>query len=299
MNVDKELDLLIKNAETNQDAGSNGYLLHNRIYSNYIDNEHWNSFVSEMEEHYPIAYSAYGEGAGDELGIKKVGKYPPKMASFGSSSRMIYLLSRDIPDFRFEEKLPTTVGGVAHLDGYLCKHNRKIFIEAKCREPYSSKSFIIDRKYEELYRHIDENPNVDIKCDISVLDEEKMKVKFIANGVEITRFDIKQMISHLLGIATQQLQFGADEYISFLYLLYNPKFLEITDEKVKQKIYAIYDTEIKECDSIPFPSLFNVILNYLHTFKIKDSNLNIDTSVKYFSFKRCDQNSYLNEIKSI
>ncbi len=299
MNIDKELDLLIKNAEINQDKDKSGYLLHNRIYYNYIDNENWNNFVTEMKQNYPTAYSAYGEGAGDELGIKKVGNHPPKMASFGSSSRMIYLLSRDIPDFQFEKKLPTTIGGIAHLDGYLCKDNRKIFIEAKCREPYSSKSFIIDRKYEKLYRYIDENTSVDIKCDISVLNENKMKVKFIANGIEITRFDIKQMISHLLGIATQQLQLGVDEYISFLYLLYNPKFLEITDEKVKQKIYTIYDTEIRECDSIPFPSLFNVILNYLHTFKIKDTNLNIDSSVKCFSFKRCDQISYFNEISSI
>ena len=300
MNIDKSFDLLIKTAETKRDNNANGYKINNQIYDNYIENDVWESFVAEMKEHYQTAYSAYSEGAGDELGVKKVGKYPPKMASYGSSSRMIYLLSRNIPSFRFEEKLPTTVGGTAHLDGYLCKGKTKIFVEAKCREPYSSKSFVIDRKYEELYQYIDENPDVDINCQITVLDEEKMKVKFIATGVEITRFDIKQMISHLLGIATQQLHLQSEDTISFLYLLYNPKVLEIKDEKVKQKIYTIYDTETIECDSIPFASLYGVILNYLRNIKFEENNLDVDACVKEFHFSRCDQNSYHEEIiKSI
>ena len=299
MNTDKTLDLLIKTAETKQDNNTNGYEINNQIYDNYIENDIWKSFVAEMKERYPTAYSAYSEGAGDELGVKKVGKYPPKMASYGSSSRMIYLLSRNIPNFKFEEKLPTTVGGIAHMDGYLCNGNTKIFIEAKCREPYSSKSFVIDTKYKELYQHIDKNSDVDIKCEITDVDDEKMKVKFIANGMEITRFDIKQMISHLLGIATQQLQLQSKEKICFLYLLYNPTVLDIKDEKAKQKIYTIYDTETTECNNIPFTSLFKVILNYLHELKYTESKLDIDTCVQNFYFKHCNQTSYLEEIIKI
>ena len=117
--------------------------------------------------------------------------------------------------------------------------------------------------------------------------------------MEITRFDIKQMISHLLGIATQQLQQGSEEKICFLYLLYNPRVLEIKDEKIKNKIYDIYNTEIKECDNIPFASLYGVILNYLRTFKIENDNLNLDTCVRMFTFNRCDQNTYLDEIKGV
>lgn len=299
MSIDKSLDLLIKATEINKEENASGYLINNRTYENYIDNATWMDFVTEMKEQYPVAYSAYGEGAGDELGIKKVGKYPPKMASYGSSSRMIYLLSRNIPDFRFEEKLPTTVGGIAHLDGFLYKGKTKIFVEAKCREPYSAKAYIIDRKYESLYRYIDGNPDVDFKCNITVIDDEKMNVKFIANGMEITRFDIKQMISHLLGIATQQLQQQSEEKICFLYLLYNPSVLEIEDEKVKNKIYDIYNTETEECDNIPFPSLYGVILNYLRTYKIKNDNLNLDTCVRMFTFNRCDQNTYIHELSGV
>lgn len=121
-----------------------------------------------------------------------------------------------------------------------------------------------------------------------------MKVVFIANDLEITRFDIKQMISHLLGIATRHLKTQSTDKIKFLYLLYNPKQLEITNENIKQKIFEIYDTEIKECENIPFKSLFKVILTYLHT-RI-ESDLNIDRCANSFSFEHCDQNNYLNAI---
>lgn len=297
MELNKSFDLLLKKAETNSEDSSVGYSLNGRLYDNYIDNFHWNIFVSEMKMKYYEAFVTYGEGAGDELGLKKAKRTPPKMASYGSSSRMIYLYSRDIPNFKFEEKLPTTVGGTAHLDGYLLKNNKVVYIEAKCREPYSTNYYIIDKKYKALYEHISNNPDVDIKCEIVDKDNEKMKVTFVANGTVITRFDIKQMISHLLGIATRHLKTTSAEQIRFLYFLYNPKHLEISDEKLKKKIFEIYDTEIRECENIHFASLFKVILQYLRT-KI-DSSLDIGKCVEDFTFKHCDQNTYLNEIESI
>ena len=169
-----------------------------------------------METKYNGAFNTYRDGAGDEFGSKKSLNTPPKMASYGSSSRMIYLYSRDIPNFKFEEKLSTTVGGIAHLDGYLYKNNTEVYVEAKCREPYSTNSFIIDKKYENLYRYIDESPDVNIHFEIYNSDNDKMKVKFVANGIEITRFDIKQMISHLLGIATKRLKTQSEDKIEFL-----------------------------------------------------------------------------------
>lgn len=297
MELNKSFDLLIKKAENNSEDNTVGYSLNGRLYDNYIDNFHWNIFLSEMKLKYSEAFATYGEGAGDELGLKKATRTPPKMASYGSSSRMIYLASRDIPNFKFEEKLPTTVGGTAHMDGYLSKDNTVVYIEAKCREPYSKNYYIIDKKYKHLYEHINDNPDVDIKCIIEDKDDEKMKVTFIANGIELTRFDIKQMISHLLGIATRHLKTQSDKTIRFIYFLYNPKNLEIADDKLKQKIYDVYDTEIKECESISFASLFKVILNYLQD-KI-DSNLDIVKCANEFSFKHCDQTTYLTEIESI
>ena len=105
MSIAKTLDLSIKKNETGTEKENKYYLLSDRQYDNYIDNETWAKFVDEMRTNYPSAYAEYGEGSGDELGIKKVGRFPPKMASYGSSSRMIYLLSRDIDGFQFEKKL--------------------------------------------------------------------------------------------------------------------------------------------------------------------------------------------------
>ena len=229
MSIAKTLDLSIKFNETGASNEGKSYSLSDRQYENYIDNENWSVFVEEMKTKYPLAYAEYGEGSGDELGIKKVGKYPPKMASYGSSSRMIYLLSRDIEGFQFEKKLPTTVGGIANMDGFLQSENIQFFVEAKCREPYSPKSYIIDRKYEALYRYIDAGPSVDIKCNIAIIDDEKMRVQFVAQGTIIMAFDIKQMISHLLGIATKKLNNPTEEKIRFLYLLYNPTSIKIVN----------------------------------------------------------------------
>ena len=59
-----------------------------------------------------------------------------------------------------------------------------------------------------------------------------MEVIFIAGNTEIQCFDMKQMISHLLGVATAFLN-GKFEIkdIEFIYLLFDPTIIEIADEK--------------------------------------------------------------------
>ena len=299
MSIAKTLDLSIKFNETGISNKSKSYILSERQYENYIDNEKWSAFVEEMRTEYPLAYAEYGEGSGDELGIKKIGKYPPKMASYGSSSRMIYLLSRDIEGFQFEKKLPTTVGGIANMDGFLQSENIQFFIEAKCREPYSPKSYIIDRKYEALYRYIDAEPSVDIKCNITIIDDEKMRVQFVAQGTIIMAFDIKQMISHLLGIATKKLNNPTEEKIRFLYLLYNPTSIKIVNPKHTERILAAYNTQVNECNSIPFAELFGVGIDYLHDIKSVGNATERENNIikSAFTFELCDQNNYLQLMK--
>ena len=294
MSIAKTIDLSIKFNETGTSNEGKSYILSERQYENYIDNEKWSAFVEEMKTEYPLAYAEYGEGSGDELGIKKIGKYPPKMASYGSSSRMIYLLSRDIEGFQFEKKIPTTVGGIANMDGFLQSENIQFFVEAKCREPYSPKSYIIDRKYEALYRYIDAKPSVDIKCNITIIDDEKMQVQFVAQGTIITAFDIKQMISHLLGIATKKLNNPTEEKIRFLYLLYNPTRIKIVNPKHTERIMAAYNTQVNECNSIPFADLFGVVMDYLHDIKSVGNATERETNIikSSFTFELCDQNNY-------
>ena len=149
MSLVERFDLSIKK-ETIEDEYT-GYVTKERKYTAYQNNEAWENFKKEMQELYPEAYKEYGEGGGSEM-EEKDGK-PPKMASFASSSRMIYLLARKRAYFRFEKKLPTTAGGTANLDGYLNCKEKHIFVEAKCHEPYNHPtSIVVGKKYEKLSR---------------------------------------------------------------------------------------------------------------------------------------------------
>jgi len=294
MSAIKTLDLSIKKSETGDAKIDKYYEIDGKQYDNYIDNDSWSHFVEEMRVHYPKAYDGYSKGSGDELGIKKVGKYPPKMASYGSSGRMIYLLSREIPNFCFEEKLPTSVGGTANMDGYVYSSNTHFYIEAKCREPYAYAKKTVDRAYENLYRYINESELSDFSCIIQPIDDKKMDVRFISKDIEIRRFDIKQMLCHLLGIATEKLTNSSNENTVFLYLLYNPNKIEIVAPRYKEQLLAIYKQELTECESIPFAELYRIILQYLNQtvegFHKTESE--IQKIASSFTFAHCDQDTY-------
>lgn len=271
------------------------YVHNGREYYNYLDNASWQEFINEMKTLYYPIYENYKNGSGDELGIKKVGKYPPKMASYGSSSRMIYLLSRDIPNFCFEKKLYTTVGGTDNMDGYLNKNGTDYYIEAKCQEPYYSHQFTIDRKYEQLYRYLDKCEGLDLKCSIDIIDNKWMNVHFSTSQRAIDHFDIKQMICHLLGIATDKIEAPTEDKNQFLYLLYNPTKINIIDAPQKKTLLALYEQEVAECDSIPFAEMFNVIVDYLLANKNVKPSAAVDAEQlkKSFTFKKCDQTTFL------
>ena len=125
----KALDLAIQK----QEDVLGGYVIRDKSYSNYMANAIWEIFLQDMKDNYPNAYNSYKNGGGSEL---KEGRYPPKMACFGSSSRFIYNLSKDFPGFQFETQFSTNVGGKSNLDGFFNSIDCCTCIEAKCREPY-------------------------------------------------------------------------------------------------------------------------------------------------------------------
>ena len=155
MELNKILDYAIMADETAKNPGlKSGYTVNEKTYNNYLSNDSFEMFVEDMKTNHPTAYEMYGKGGGKELEERKSGSniYPPKMASFGSSSRMIYNLMKDTDGFLFEKKLPTTVGGTANLDGFIETDEKCVFVEAKCREPYTAKDGIIERKYEDFIK---------------------------------------------------------------------------------------------------------------------------------------------------
>ena len=289
--MQKTLDLSIKTHETGTTEG--GFIVKDgKAYASYMSNSAWNAFIGDMEENYPQAFGQYGAGSGGEC--KSNGVYPPKMASYGSSSRMIYNLCKDIPGFRFEYKLPTTVGGIANLDGYLEKENERIYVEAKCREPYGEKPHLIEKKYEELYRFLNEQPTNNLNISISEGTASKIKTLFSVDGKEIRHFDMKQMICHLLGIATKHLQEPISKRITFLYLVCDPTQIKLIHSKKGERIIETYNAMCAECNAVDFKALFEDICRFLDK-KLNLSNTNISAMINSFSFRLQNQSDFLNE----
>ncbi len=290
----RAFDIAIKNASVPDADINNGYTIADVRYMAYTENSVWDAFVNSMSEEHR---KQFGDGAGGEL--KPKNNKPPKMASYASSSRMLYLLAKDIPDFKFEKQLPFTVGDTdttAYLDGFLKTSNKYYFIEAKCREIYQYKTvFEVSEKYTDLYKFINENAK-DLKCNISDAKCKKgyMKVNFTVKGSPIEHFDIKQMICHLSGIATAVLNGKYTDFpIAFEYLIYNPEKLNLP-EKEGKKINDIYNKTLNEATSIDFKKLFGLILDFM----IQTTNIptpdNKDWIAKNFKFKLTNQTNFKN-----
>lgn len=277
------LDCAIRDYEHNKEAG---YIIKDTQYFNYICNQEWEKYLNDMK---PCHKNQYGMGAGGEL---KEGKYPPKMASFGSSSRLIYELSKDIDGFIFEEKLDTRVGGTAHLDGFLRKGCDYIYIEAKRREIYGSshENEEIKSVYEPVYKKIKEvcGSHFDyhsVEC--KTKKEDTKKVTFIVNGKSVKYFDLKQLICHFLGITYDIAKHPVSKAkVTFLYLLYDPKNLKkylanSYCEKIMERHEIVVDFINKNISL--FKEIFQAVLLYqIETHKLDRPDID-------FEFKLVDK----------
>lgn len=299
MELNKILDEAIRLHETANSSGlTAGYVVGDKTYHNYMSNSSWAEFCKHMEINHSSAYNNYKNGDGKELDERKAGGniYPPKMASFGSSSRFIYSLVKDDSDFKFEEQLPTTVGGVANLDGFKKTETGYVFVEAKCREPYSTKNKIFGQKYKELYDFINKSDlsHISVDMDMTKGKEHEMEVVFKYDQKEITHFDIKQMISHLLGVGTAFLN-GKYENgdIHFIYLLFNPTKILIENQNAKRQIEDIYNDVCNICEEIDFQKLFEVILEFLQSEKELGKGKNISDITRNFTFDLRDQDTFI------
>ena len=300
MTIAEKLDLAIKLKETGTTDGA--YVVERRNGEKiskitYMTKEEWTAFESDMKANslQPNAHTEYGKGGGDEL-TEKNGR-PPKMASYGSSSRMIYNLSRNKAGFHYEDKRSTSVGGTANLDGFYDdkKGNRYIFVEAKCREPYSKKSNSVSTAYKDLYDFINTKTSGNTKITMSPSKCGRyMNIDYVVGKEKLEHFDIKQMICHLLGIATALLKGNLErKQIAFIYLLYDPTELDIESD-AKAEIDAIYEKTCYECNLIDFAELFRVILEFLREIKFQGaiSDEELDDVILKFTFTLASQDFY-------
>jgi hypothetical protein len=292
MSIVETLDLAIKSNEKGSIDGTYDVPYKNGTLhkATYMTNIEWKTFLESMPK---TARKEYGDGGGDELSEKN-GR-PPKMASYGSSSRMIYHLSCKKEGFHYEKKLPTTIGGKANLDGFCEDENHYIFVEAKCHEPYTKKKDSVSACYAALYTRINQIMAGSIRIEMtSSKCGRYMNVDYYADGEKLERFDVKQMICHLLGIATGILNGTLKKkQMNFIYLLYDPTELNISPNE-KAEIDAIYERTCYECNLIDFSELFRVILEFLIETKFQGamSDEELENTILKFSFTLASQDFY-------
>lgn len=283
----KDLQTALDCAVRDSLKGKGGYKIKGDIYYNYMTNDEWEDFLREMEDCHQKQF--YGGNGGETKG----NKYPPKMASYGSSSRFIYELSHKIPGFSFEEKLDTKVGGIANLDGFIRSGTEYIYVEAKKREIYNKSEKKISEVYLPAYKYIQNC------CKMFAFNqfctEGARSIAFKIGEDDVKYFDMKQMICHFLGITYDLAKHSIkNAKVKFLYLLYNPCSIEkFLHEKYKEKVIKRFDEvkEFIECNQKVLESIFSSVLNYqIETNHFKE--INID-----FEIKMVDQNNYLDEFK--
>ena len=283
------LDFAIRDALNEPNCG---YAIPGKApYYNYMSKEAWEEFKNDMSYEHKQQYK---DGHGGELNEK--GGTPPKMASFGSSSRLIYLLSKDVAGFSFEEKLSTKVGGPANLDGYLKIEEHDIYVEAKCREIYGSyANQKISKVYKDVYDFIREKNGLFGYRDTEIKgDNGHFKCTFTWHDTEIIHFDIKQLICHFLGICANILdkKKNANPNVKFIYLIFNPKVdTDFSNEHIKGFENGIKEDYNKTLEEISwfgdFKWLFDIIMEY-QIGKCKSKS----RPAWSFHYEQMDQNNY-------
>ena len=286
MNLQHKLDCAIRDKEGKQPYGE-GYIISKSklAYDRYMSNEGWERYLAEMSDNHRKQYE---EGDGGEINEKRGrwGIYPPKMACYGSSSRIIYTLLRGVANIEFEKKFATLVGHTANLDAYLQTGYTDIFIEAKCREIYASHTKIdIGNVYKPVYEYIKQCNKKFGYSDEPSKANNKFKCSFYYDGKPIIRFDIKQLISHFLGIAAGVLEGVIKDNIRFVYFIYNP------NELGNKTLDRVYTDTIKERYKIDVIELFKAVFEY------QKKNLEIEKEMPIFEFVLADQNNIIDKLK--
>lgn len=296
--MQKALDCAIRDYEIQGSSEKCGYITSsgNGPYWNYMKNEVWEDFLKCSM--LPIHKAQYLDGDGGELSEKnsRYGMMPPKMASYGSSSRFIHNLSKGVEGFSFEKQLPTRVGHTANLDGFLQTEDCDIYVEAKCREIYNHTPYIkVSNVYEPVYEYIHNKNNCFV---FEKMESENgyFKCSFSYNGRQIKYFDIKQLICHFLGISADLLENNRDSNVKFLYLIFNPnantEFIHKCTQKYESNILKAYQETIEDIKSLGNMNwLFEAIVSY------QCENLHLNPKEIDFDFHVVDQNSYMTNLK--
>lgn len=233
-------------------------------YPLYYNKTAFNNFVQEMHTLYPQHHIKYNGnanakqnkgGAGGEL-IEKPGRYgltPPKMASVASSSRFCYLALRNGTDALVENKFISgndvefekecrifSTGTAPQLDAFIADSECNIYIEAKCHEIFDSHKVVLKNKYLEYFEK-DAILCKALKDAKKGIEEFVLPLSLFGIETSSSRFDIKQLICHLLGIKEQ----NQEQRVKLIYMFFEPITDNTEDTALIYKTFEELKTEIE------------------------------------------------------
>ncbi len=274
---------------------SEGYVVNGIPFHSYYTNKEWQDYVKRMPKD---VKAQFDDGKGGEMQEhpRKGVVYPPKMASYASSSRFMYSQGQKFDGFEYEKQLPTGLGGFdANLDGYL--ESKNVFVEAKCHEFYNYSRPKLRKGHRMLLEGI--IPLLDGRLDY---DRSKDTLYLSWEDKDSGCFDFKQMLCHLSGIANMVLG-GGKRTVHFIYLAYLPsKELLAFVEKPsnRQRILDLFNDEKGMAESIDFKSIYGAILRYFNTRKkYGRSEEEIREMASSFSLTFCTQNDFKSVVDSL
>ena len=297
--MDKKMTIteIFDRAKKQLDGGDlkTGYEVDGHVFFCYYSNNDWQNYVDMMPE--SIKHQ-FDDGKGGEMqeysrnGIM----YPPKMASYASSSRFMYSQGQKFDGFAYEKPLTTGLGGYpANLDGYL--ESKNVFVEAKCHEFYNYSRPELLKGHRMLLEGI--IPKLGGRLNY----ERSKKTLYLSwDNKDSGYFDFKQMLCHLSGIANMVLG-GGEKTVNFIYLVYRPsqELLAFVDNPSdKQRIQELFDDEKEMAKTIDFKSIYEAILHYFNRRrKYGYSEEEIRAFATSFSFTFCTQDNFKSVVDNL
>lgn len=217
--------LILKNLEC-KGFGPFGYKMGSKSYPSYYSQDAFTAFKLEMGFCHPQHYNRYINGQGSELLETET---PPKMASVASSSRFAYLALRwgaqaiggtDQVEFEHECRIQGIRGTAPQLDAYTTDENgNPIYVEVKCHEIFDPHKTELKAAYwENIYG---EKNAFGFSSKKAIKDRETFDIPLDQFGItrEHSMMDIKQLLCHLMGIASQKEQ---KQPATLIYLFFKP-----------------------------------------------------------------------------
>lgn len=236
-------------------------------YRCYYSQSAFRDFVDEMKKIYPEHYdkfqgkkkaSSNSGGKGGELDAQD--NRPPKMASVASSSRFCYLALRDgvdanilgktftKNDVEFEKECRIFARGTApQLDAYINDEECDIFVEAKCHEIFDSHKLVFRSAYWDYFKK-DSSLKDLISGEKKPAEEFNVSLDLFDIGKKSARFDVKQLVCHLLGIKEHQ----KGKKAKLVYMFFKPipkdkesaELIDSVFKELKEEIEVIFGCKV-------------------------------------------------------